>query len=64
MSKRTPAHRAADKRYSEKTARLYLRFNLENQNDLLRFQWLSQQKNKTLLIKNMIDDKMKNHTEN
>lgn len=59
-TKRTDAHRKADKAYNQKTVQFLIRFKKEDPADQARLAWLNEQKNKTEVIKSLIDKKMLN----
>lgn len=59
-SKRTDAHRKADKAYNQKTTQVIMRFKKDDPADQARLAWLNEQENKTEVIKSLIDKKMLN----
>lgn len=57
-TKRSDAHRKADKAYNQKTTQVIMRFKKDDPADQARLAWLNNKGNKTEVIKSLIDEKM------
>ncbi len=62
MSNRTPAHNKADKKYAEKITTFTVKFKKTDDLDMQRLAWLNKHQDRTALIKQLIDEKMKENT--
>lgn len=60
MMERSEAQKRADKAYDNKTNRIVIKFNADNEQDVKRLAWLNQTNNKTAMIKQLIDKAIEN----